>query len=405
MLYDSWEEWTNHEQWAHHQRVWRCSEHPQDEYVELVAYEDHIRTYHQSSKHHLLSAELLKSRQSVSQVSDRPCPFCQRDFEQAIDLQQHVAGHLESVALLSLPNLYDIDENSAGGKANSNSANRNYAESKADDFDHSEPLAFHENDQLESNSVATEIDKEVFKTTLKAESIVFESTNESNAEARQAYSNELVGGWLTHLPRGIEDDGRINPSDSEEQAEIDAKELIAVDEPVEDLARPVSFENLGPADEQIRPSLLGAVPGRQGKVSSNYWLPEMFNQSLLSTPLEKTDEPSVALGEHSPGTMTSLDEAFVSLIELPFDDGDLIVRLCYRREDGRSRFVCRTIRPAHSRNDCSIRLVSLDVSRSGPFLEFYRIDQPKKASELWARLKFSDYESTYIILLPFRLFL
>lgn len=405
MLYDSWEEWTNHEQWAHHQRVWRCSEHPQHEYIELVAYEDHIRAYHQGSRHQLLSAELLKSRQSVSQVSDRPCPFCQRDFEQPSDLQQHVAGHLESIALLSLPNLYDIDENSAGAKANSNSANRNYAESKADDFDHSEPLAFHENEQVESNPVVTEMDKAVFKIKLEAESTLFGSMNESNAEARQAYSSEIVGGWLSHLARGVEEDGGINSSDLEGQPQIGPKKLTAFDKPTEELARPASFEKLGPADEPIRPSQFRAIPSQQGKISSNYWLPDMFSQSLLSTPLETTNQPSISLGEHSPGIMTSLDEVYVSLIELPFENGDLIVRLCYRREDGRSRFVCRTIRPAHSRNDCSIRLVSLDVSRSGPFLEFYRIDQPKKASELWARLKFADYESTYIFLLPFRLLL
>ena len=160
-----------------------------------------------------------------------------------------------------------------------------------------------------------------------------------------------------------------------------------------------------PADEQIQPPQSGPIPGQQSKISSNYWFPVMFNQSLLSTPLESTDQPSVCLGKHSPENMTSLDEVYVSLIELPFENGGLLVRLCYRREDGRSRFVCRTIRPPHSRRDYSIYLVSLDVSRSGPFLEFYRIDQPQKASKLWARLKFSDNECTYMIILSLRLLL
>ena len=63
--YDSWEEWTRHEQWAHQQRIWRCLEHPQHEYVELAAYEDHVRIYYAAVVHQLLSFELLKSQESV----------------------------------------------------------------------------------------------------------------------------------------------------------------------------------------------------------------------------------------------------------------------------------------------------------------------------------------------------
>lgn len=77
----------------------------------------------------LLSPELLQSQESISQVCDRPCPFCQREYERPIDLQQHIAGHLESTALLSLPNLDSVEEKSEAGQVNSNSANRNYAES------------------------------------------------------------------------------------------------------------------------------------------------------------------------------------------------------------------------------------------------------------------------------------
>ena len=133
VLYYSWEEWTRHEQCAHQQSIWRCPEHPQHEYVELAAYEDHVRTYHAASIHQQLSSELVKSQESVSQVCDRPCPFCRFEIERSIDLQQHIAGHLESIALLALPHMDDTDENSEAGNANSNSTNRNYAESKAGD--------------------------------------------------------------------------------------------------------------------------------------------------------------------------------------------------------------------------------------------------------------------------------
>ena len=200
MLYDSWEDWTRHEQWAHQQRVWRCSEHPQSEYVDLASYEEHVKTYHAASMHHLLSSELLQSQESLSQVCDRPCPFCQREYERPIDLQHHVAGHLESTALLSLPNLDKIDENSEAGQANSNSANRNYAESRADDFDRRGPLVFSENDLSGDIPRMTEISRELFRRKLEVESVPFDSMNEFSVEARQGYSSDLVGEWLFRLP-------------------------------------------------------------------------------------------------------------------------------------------------------------------------------------------------------------
>ena len=159
-----------------------------------------MKTYHAASMHHLLSSELLQSQESVSQVCDRPCPFCQREYERPIDLQHHVAGHLESTALLSLPNLDKIDENSEAGQANSNSANRNYAESRADDFDRMEPLVFSENDLSGDIPRMTEISRELFRRKLEVESVPFDSMNEFSVEARQGYSSDLAGEWLFRLP-------------------------------------------------------------------------------------------------------------------------------------------------------------------------------------------------------------
>ena len=160
--------------------------------------------------HQLLSSELLNSQESVSQVCDRPCPFCQRGFERPIDLQQHIACHLESTALLSLPNLDDNDGSSEDRQVNSNTANRKYAESRAGDFDPTEPLLFLD-DHSGDISVATEIDKELFELKLKAESVSFESMNESNAEVRQAYSSELARGWLFRLPHELDHGNRFYP--------------------------------------------------------------------------------------------------------------------------------------------------------------------------------------------------
>lgn len=143
-----------------------------------------MKAYHAASKHELLSDELLNHQESVSQECDRPCPFCQHEFERPIDLQQHIASHLESTALLSLPNLDNITKDSEAREVNSNSANRNYAESRASDFDRTEPLNFLENDQLEDTPTTTDISNELFTLKLDFESVSDDSMNEVNLEAR-----------------------------------------------------------------------------------------------------------------------------------------------------------------------------------------------------------------------------
>ena len=279
MLYDSWEEWTRHEQWAHQQRIWRCLEHPQHEYVELAAYEDHVRTHHAASMHQLLSSELLKSQESVSQVCDRPCPFCQCEFERPVDLQQHIAGHLESIALLALPNLDDIDENSEAGKANSNSANRGFAESKAGDFDRTEPLIFLDNlpedPPFEGEDDADGANEPDW--IRHNELISFESVGRFNVDAPPAYSSDGIGGWLSHLSRNFVRQRNIL-WDSEGQTEDDFVQPMPIPE------TPGSLNTF---------NTFSAWPPNPNSFLINHWLPRVFEQSRPSTLLEDTTQTYV----------------------------------------------------------------------------------------------------------------
>lgn len=391
VLYESWEDWTRHEQWAHQQRIWRCSEHPHDEYVELAAYEDHVRTYHAASMDQLLSSELLKSQESVSQVCDRPCPFCQCQFERSIDMQQHTAGHLEMIAMLSLPNLDNVDNSSEAGNTNSNSANRNYAESKAGDFDQTEPLAFSENSPSGSTAIVTEIGTELFKTKLAAESISFASINESNAESRRAYSSLLVGGWMSHLQGTL--DGRRPP---------DIQILHSGPGPYADLreGRSGNSHHSDMEDDVFYSSAVPDIPDSPSNFTSihhNHWLPEVFKQSRPSTPLGDTDQTSKLLGPLMADFSTRLEDyGYKELLEVPFEDGSLLVRLYQRGVDWRSIFFCRLIRPDPSENNVAIPLIWLEVSRKGSILEFYDISAGQGKSKLWACLRFYDYE--YMVL-------
>lgn len=197
ILYDSWEDWISHEQWAHRQRIWRCPDHPREEHVDRSSYEDHLRRQHPTTQHQLLSSELLTASESISRSCDRPCPFCKRDFEQSSEMQRHVAGHLESVALLSLPFINEDESSSQADKMASNSANRNYAESRIGDFDETEPLILPENDgEVQRTHHSTEGERRLLKEKLAAEDTLFYKPNESLAEAKATYSKDIVLEWL-----------------------------------------------------------------------------------------------------------------------------------------------------------------------------------------------------------------
>ena len=148
---------------------------------------------HADSKHLLLSSELLTAQESVSRASDRPCPFCLQDYEDLFEMQQHIASHLETVALLSVPNL---DEDKKATKGNSNSANSNHAESKAGDFDCTEVLLFPENEGLGHLRSSSGAEKRAFRTKL---GIINQSFNEASSESvitKSRYYEDLVRDWV-----------------------------------------------------------------------------------------------------------------------------------------------------------------------------------------------------------------
>jgi hypothetical protein len=66
-------------------------------------YEIHIQKEHSDASKYLQSPELLKAGESTRLQSDRPCPICGKEIPFALDLQYHIALHLERLALYSLP--------------------------------------------------------------------------------------------------------------------------------------------------------------------------------------------------------------------------------------------------------------------------------------------------------------
>ncbi|KAL1598048.1 hypothetical protein SLS60_008536 [Paraconiothyrium brasiliense] len=85
-----------------HRRIWLCHL-DKDSFTEKSAYENHVRAVHPDKASILLTPELISFRETTTKNCDRACPVCLKGFTRTLDLQKHLACHLESVALLSLP--------------------------------------------------------------------------------------------------------------------------------------------------------------------------------------------------------------------------------------------------------------------------------------------------------------
>ena len=139
-------------------------------------------------------------------------------------------------------------------------------------------------------------------------------------------------------------------------------------------------------------------PGEEEKISTHHWLPDVYNQPRPATLLEDTGhtgQEAFLFGPDMPGSPALLDESYTKLIEVPFE-GDLLVTIYHRSHDGRSRILCRIVRPPHLQKVCDLPLVSLLIERNGPFLKLLHVDASEAKPKLWACLKFPDYEGTFV---------
>ena len=146
-LYESRDQWIQHEQW-NHMCFWRC---PKDEieFEDLSAYEDHIITQHPAATaagNKLLSNGVLETQRFLRAQPSRSCPFCDIDLEGVEEMYDHIGGHLETVAILAIPTLDDRDLQSNPDAASSEAAGRDVYGSRKNDFEEALPVLFAEND-------------------------------------------------------------------------------------------------------------------------------------------------------------------------------------------------------------------------------------------------------------------
>ncbi|KAL9584924.1 MAG: hypothetical protein Q9212_001826 [Teloschistes hypoglaucus] len=110
--------------------------------------------------------------------------------------------------------------------------------------------------------------------------------------------------------------------------------------------------------------------------SRDHWLPRVFEQTRPSTDLRHAGEVSSAYGVDRKDASDRLNKTYVKLLDIPFENGELQVRLYYRKADQRARMHCRV-----SRNGRHASTLKLSHKHSSG-----------RPSELWACLRFASYE-------------
>ncbi|KAI1206613.1 uncharacterized protein F4807DRAFT_227225 [Annulohypoxylon truncatum] len=103
-LYGTRQDWINHE--SQHSRVWHCQTHG-EEFITQPEYVEHLKISHPEATPDHFSPELIASVVGPSLKQQRHCPFCPAAFMEIIELEKHVAFHLERCALFALPPIAD----------------------------------------------------------------------------------------------------------------------------------------------------------------------------------------------------------------------------------------------------------------------------------------------------------
>ncbi|KAK1750545.1 hypothetical protein QBC47DRAFT_331655 [Echria macrotheca] len=105
-LYGSRRQWVEHEN-THRQR-WRCYEHPGIVYLTPDGLREHLYQSHQQGQPTKDQVETLVELSAISLADDRlSCPICYQDGPFHKGLENHLANHLERIALFALPSIIE----------------------------------------------------------------------------------------------------------------------------------------------------------------------------------------------------------------------------------------------------------------------------------------------------------
>jgi hypothetical protein len=101
-LLNTWEEWILHEQ-VYHRMQYTCPYHPEQVFAIKESFSNHIRQQHVETQDALSTLNEIDKNAQLASRPQSGCPLCSYEPETWADMDKHLAYHLESLALLSLP--------------------------------------------------------------------------------------------------------------------------------------------------------------------------------------------------------------------------------------------------------------------------------------------------------------
>jgi hypothetical protein len=124
---------------------------------------------------------------------------------------------------------------------------------------------------------------------------------------------------------------------------------------------------------------------------------KIFDGRHTSTPFHTLSDHTVCLGRDETKAIELLDsDGFIKVVELPFEETDVYVRLYWRPDDNRARILFLTKDLEGHRMRYCLPLTGLKLLRTNSCLQLCRINRRDGQLDLWARLRFLLHERGYL---------
>ena len=126
-LFRSRREWLEHE--AGHRKLWRCPEHINAVFRSSSNLEDHLHREHPGSFPEEQLSSIIRVGETSAIDLRQACPICFVAVTMEGGLQNHIANHLERLAVFSLPKDVDSTEDESDGASSAASRGRSVGSS------------------------------------------------------------------------------------------------------------------------------------------------------------------------------------------------------------------------------------------------------------------------------------
>ena len=198
--------------------------------------------------------------------------------------------------------------------------------------------------------------------------------------------------WSDAELEGSEND--VNKVSSSLSLTLESLTKLEATFPVEENSNPILSLFLARMHEASRHTS-SLTAGQSDKMDfefrpKHHWLPLVFMQSRPTTAFKTSGDESRCFGEHIPGAVKKLEQSYIELLRVPFETGQVEVRLYLREEDRRARILCR--QDVGGRKAICQTITVFRIARKDSCLHLVLLDGHRESLLVWATLRFPTYE-------------